>query len=335
MTTPSTVTELGDSVFYCCSSLVDVRLNEGLEIIGERAFQRCSALRSVTIPSTVTELGEHAFGRCSSLIEVRLSEGLQVIDESAFRSCTALRSVAIPSTVTELGRWAFEGCSSLAEVQFNAGLQTIGDSAFEDCTALRSVTIPATVTTLGDHAFRGCSNLSEVILLGGKRLLNQEFLVCGYQREEQGLLNQEALKEILFYEGNINFPTFDGCPVTTVKISTSWALSERMARLSDECRSFVEKRIRNLCCLDLMQDDNVLACFPAVSRVESYWDLLEVQENLETARNLYQVLQLIAYHELKESSILIELAMWKARIGGAMPVPRADCRVAFLTLPRV
>ena len=49
--------------------------------------------------------------------------------------------------------------------------------------------------------------------------------------------------------------------------------------------------------------------------------------NHETARSLYQVLQLITFYELKESSILIELAMWKSRIGGTRIVSRDDCRV--------
>ena len=52
-----------------------------------------------------------------------------------------------------------------------------------------------------------------------------------------------------------------------------------------------------------------------------------IDAEYETARSLYQVLQLIAFHELKESSILVELAMWKLRMDEATSVPRADCRV--------
>ena len=40
-----------------------------------------------------------------------------------------------------------------------------------------------------------------------------------------------------------------------------------------------------------------------------------------------QILSLIAFHELKESSILLELAVWKSRVDWATSVPRADCRV--------
>ena len=179
-----------------------------------------------------------------------------------------------------------------------------------------------------------------MILLGGERLLNQEFLTCGVFSEEKGLLNRGALNEMLF-DGDRNF-AFSGCPLTRVKISVSWALSERMARLPPECRVFIEERIRNLRRLELTQDGNVLAWFPVVRKVHDDEaendsdneiedeDTLEVQDtNLETARSLCRVLQLIAFHEIKESSILIELAVWKSRINGATSIPRADCRIAI------
>ena len=112
-----------------------------------------------------------------------------------------------------------------------------------------------------------------------------------------------------------------------------------MDKLSPECRQSVEDRIRNLPRLQLLQDGNVLACFPVVSRApgveaeddsdtDDVADEVDVQDtNNETATSLYQVLQLIAFHELKESSIPLELAIWKARIEEMTSVPRADCRV--------
>ena len=84
--------------------------------------------------------------------------------------------------------------------------------------------------------------------------------------------------------------------------------------------------------LKLQQDGNILVCFPVVRGApddEAHNATFEVRDtNHETARSLYQVLQIIAFHELKESSILLELAMWKSKIDGVTSVPRADCRVA-------
>ena len=116
-----------------------------------------------------------------------------------------------------------------------------------------------------------------------------------------------------------------------------------MARLPPNCRVSVEERIHYLPRLELLQDGNVLACFPVVVRAlddeakddsdtDNAEDLVAfyVQDtNLESARGLFWVLQTIAYYELKESSILVELAMWKSRIDVTASVAPADCRVAI------
>ena len=341
ITLPSTVTELGVLAFLGCSSLGEVQLNQGLRTVGEGTFCKCEALRSVALPLSITKLGKWAFYGCRNLTELRLNEGLQTIGDGAFAECTALRRITLPSSVKKLGKEAFFDCPHLVEVKLNEGLRLIGDLAFAHCIALRSITIPSSVTEIRYRAFGGCSNLSELILLCGERLLNQDFLACGIFSEEQGLLNQGALDEILFNENKIFTFEDEDCPLVSVKISISWAVSERMARLTHECRVSVEERIRNLPRLDLLLDGKVLACFPVVSREsedgaeddsddEAY--IFEVKfdvqdTNLETARSLHRVLQLIAFHELNESSILIELAMWKSRIGGAAFDWRADCRV--------
>ena len=110
-----------------------------------------------------------------------------------------------------------------------------------------------------------------------------------------------------------------------MKISIFGAVSERISRLLPDCRVSVEEGIRNLHRLELMQDGTFLACFPVVSVASNDEieddsddeaedeDVIDIQDtDLETAGSLYKVLQLIAFHELRESSILIELAMWKS-----------------------
>ncbi|EJK45925.1 hypothetical protein THAOC_35438 [Thalassiosira oceanica] len=244
----------------------------------------------------------------------------------AFQLCAALRIITLPSTVTELGRGAFFGCNRLIELQLNEGLRIVGEPAFQLCAALRSVTIPSTVTELGD-AFCNCRNLSEVILQGGKRLLNEEFVDCGFQRDDQGLLDQEAIDDMLLDEDG-DF-AFDGCPLDFVKISVGWAVTERMARLPRECMLSVEERIHNSNRLELQQDGNVLACFhvgkpsqfflglfvPRAnaeddSEDEAEDDTVEVRDtNNETAGSLRQILQMIAFHEIKESPSLEQRLM--------------------------
>ena len=119
--------------------------------------------------------------------------------------------MTVPSTVALLDNMAFGGCGDLSEVQLREGMHIICQGAFYDCKTLRSVTIPSTVTEMGGSLFIG-SNLSEVIFLGDNRfrLLNQDFFNCGFWRDEQGLLNEETIKTMLFDAVDEN-AVFQGC----------------------------------------------------------------------------------------------------------------------------
>ncbi|EJK46035.1 hypothetical protein THAOC_35321, partial [Thalassiosira oceanica] len=314
---PSSVTELEIRAFAHCTNLAKVQFHEGLEIIGGSAFYGCRLLREVAIPSSVTELGSEVFRGCINLIEVRLNDGLEIIGMGTFIGCMALHRVTIPSSVTELGYYAFSSCGNLASVQFGEGLEIIGNGAFDQCPALRSVTVPSSVTKLGYGAFGDCINLTEVILLGGERLLNPGFLNRGLLDEERAL-NKKKLYEL---NGNDAFPR---CPLTALKISIPWALPERMERLPRECRLSIEQRLRGLRRLEMTQDGNTLACFPLIRRSPNFYSIEDTND--ETAESLHQALRLICFHELKESSILIELAMWKSSLDENRA--RADCRTS-------
>ncbi|EJK51347.1 hypothetical protein THAOC_29484 [Thalassiosira oceanica] len=310
------VKDIASGTFAGCRNLAEVHFDEGTNLlaVGDNAFSECVALRQVTIPTSVTRLGTGVFAGCSNLAEVHFDEGtnLLAVGDDAFRYCTALRQVTIPASVTRLGDFAFDGCSNLAEVQFDEGLEIIGGGAFI-------------------FARRCEANLSEVILLGGEWLLNEKFLdrglFCG-----QGVLNQKRLNAMVgFKNSNIAYHfAFLECPLTAIKVSVPGSLSERMTRLPEECRLSIEGRIRELSCLELAQGGTILACFPVVTRVtdnEIGQYTVDVQDtDNQTAESLHQVLRLISFHELKESSILIELALWKSRL--VVDRAHADCRTS-------
>ena len=93
------VTSIGSSAFYGCSSLTSVTFPESLTSIGSNAFNGCSSLNSVTFPESLTSIGNNAFGRCSSL-----------------------ESVVIPASVTEIGVRAFADCGNLKKSAYPSGL---------------------------------------------------------------------------------------------------------------------------------------------------------------------------------------------------------------------
>lgn len=185
---------------------------DGVETIGNYAFQNCTELTSVVIDNSVTSIGENAFNGCGKLASVTIPSSVVVIGRSAFDGCTSLNSVfitnltawcnikfdnnplkyaghlflnseevinlVIPEGITTIG-YAFPNCKSLTSVIFPNTMTEIGASSFEDCTGLTSVSIPDNVTVLGASAFSGCSNLQSVDLGAGlKYIRGSAFMDC-------------------------------------------------------------------------------------------------------------------------------------------------------------
>jgi hypothetical protein len=117
---PSTVTYIGYQAFYQCTFLNSVTLNEGLQTIGEAAFQYCSALLSVSVPSSVTRIEKFAFADCTALANVTLSEGLTYIGDVAFGYCPKITSITIPSTITSMGVVVFFNSRYIKSIVWNA-----------------------------------------------------------------------------------------------------------------------------------------------------------------------------------------------------------------------
>ncbi|MBR4240331.1 MAG: leucine-rich repeat domain-containing protein [Prevotella sp.] len=107
--------------------------------IGEKAFDHCSELTSVTIPNNVTTIGYGAFQYCYKLASVTIGDGVTTIGNAAFFHCFALTSVIIPCNVNSIGSKAFCDCYKLTSVIIPNSLTSIGGEAFRECSALTSI----------------------------------------------------------------------------------------------------------------------------------------------------------------------------------------------------
>ena len=144
-----------------------VDIPDGVEIIGERAFEGCAlTLRSVTIPPSVREIRARAFNDCMYLTEVRIPEGVEVIGAFAFAHCGDLKRVEIPGSVREIGAYAFSPCGSLKSVRIPDGVVSIGENAFAYCPQLKEAVIGDRVERIGPGAFDHCYKLRSVTLPG-------------------------------------------------------------------------------------------------------------------------------------------------------------------------
>ena len=199
VTIPSTVTDWDDDLardvpfgrrkskaFEECVALTEVKLSEGLTVLGDSAFYGCTTLESVTVPSTIEEFHSEVFYGCTALRRVELKEGIKQMGYRAFGGCTALEEVTIPSTIEE---WAliratsipqklydckpFVGCTSLAKVIFAEGLKTLKNfQGVIDCPLVTELDIPASVRDI-EWAFADCTYMKKVILSDGIEIIGE------------------------------------------------------------------------------------------------------------------------------------------------------------------
>lgn len=112
----TTVTSIGQSAFYNCSSLVSITISDSVTSIGYHAFNNCSGLTSVTIPDSVTSIAQAAFEGCSGLASITIPDSVTSIGNNTFYYCSGLTSVIIPNSVTSIGNGAFNGCIALSSI---------------------------------------------------------------------------------------------------------------------------------------------------------------------------------------------------------------------------
>ena len=162
-TIPNSVTSIGGSAFYGCSSLTSLTIPNSVTSIGESAFRGCSSLASITIPNSVTSIRERAFYDCSSLTSITIPNSVTSIGECAFWYCYALTSITIPNSVTSIGYGAFFGCSALTSITCLAPTPpTCENCCFEDVPR----TIPLYVPAESVEAYKAAAVWQEFNIVG-------------------------------------------------------------------------------------------------------------------------------------------------------------------------
>ena len=103
---PQSVTEIGCSAFYGCTSLTSITLPGNVSTIGEFAFAH-TALIKLHIPENVKTIKDSAFFSCTELSDVTLSKGIATVGSMAFADCKKIKSIFVPNTVTSIASCAF------------------------------------------------------------------------------------------------------------------------------------------------------------------------------------------------------------------------------------
>ena len=158
----------GNAPWYNYRAIIkSVVINEGVTLVGSRAFQNCTALTSVELPDSLERIDEDAFANCTTLTSIEFPAGIKTIGRNIFDNCSIESlyfkgdkndwlGIAYPNSL-----WGFLECvdslyisGELVEnLVIPDGVKSIPNYAFKGYGKLKSVVIPASVTTIGDNAF--------------------------------------------------------------------------------------------------------------------------------------------------------------------------------------
>lgn len=158
---PSTLKRINGScplynTTFRIKSKCDIQFPEGLEYIGDHAFQY-SEISLEAIPESVTYIGNYAFDGCKNIPDVSLgtSSDSIYIGNYAFRGCDNISEVNLGPSIKHLGEGCFDYCTALSEISYNCNPDSVGGSAFGGTTPYR-VKISPEVVLLKEHTFDGC-----------------------------------------------------------------------------------------------------------------------------------------------------------------------------------
>jgi hypothetical protein len=154
------------SPFYGSEHLSELKIAEGVTVIGAYAFQCCPSLRSVILPNTVTTIGARAFSGTivsgkpqTALTEIRIPNSVTSIGENAFFH-SFLTEVTIPSSVVSVGAYAFAQCLLLKTATVQSTVMSL--EMFGSALKLDHLTISQNVKKIQAGALQYCESLSQI-----------------------------------------------------------------------------------------------------------------------------------------------------------------------------
>ena len=200
---------IGNRAFEGCTGLTSLTLAEGVTTIHGNAFLDCSNLTTVNLPTTFTTVEDTLFGggpfqNCTGLQKVTFAEGATTIPNHIFSNCDFITNTHfnVPSTITTIGESAFQGLTKLDGFAFPEHLEKIGQHAFDGCTGLTSIQLPDTLTTLGSYSFNNCSELTEITVPKSLTTIDDDLY------DKSPFTECSKLTKIVFQDGMVNIPNF-------------------------------------------------------------------------------------------------------------------------------
>ena len=155
------------------TSIKNIVIEDGIQIIGNYAFSGLRGLESISIPESVTKIGAVSFFFCDNLTNFDFPQNLTEIGYGAFAFSGKVENIEIPAKVTKVDF----GLSYFKNITFARGSQltSIPNLCFAEA-GVETIELPESLISIGDKAFAQTSVKKIVINSENVTLGNDVFL---------------------------------------------------------------------------------------------------------------------------------------------------------------
>ena len=197
----SNIEELGESSFYGCSGLTDLKIPAGMKEIPASCFYGCTGLSSLKIPETIEKVCGYAFGDCTGIKELTMPVDLDYVNKSrpSFRDCGNIEKITyskgktgiMPDTdnadIDNGSTWYYTAeyyaGNNLTTVEFEEGVKNIGARAYcwhagAGGSGLKNIKLASTVKKIGDDAFYKNTEITKFDFSNIEELGERSFYGC-------------------------------------------------------------------------------------------------------------------------------------------------------------
>lgn len=92
---------------------VTYEMPEGVEVINQNAFYKCSGLEKIVLPKSLKMIEDRAFFKCKNLEDIAIPNGVTTIGEDSFSYCVKMGKIVVPQSVELIREYAFFACEDV------------------------------------------------------------------------------------------------------------------------------------------------------------------------------------------------------------------------------
>ena len=161
----SVLQEIGEYAFYNCSNLAEFDVLNTIKIIGTGAFSN-SGITTFNVPTTVMQMGQRVFENCEDLTSVTMYASIVGVPDYTFYNCSNLSAIELADNYTYIGQYAFYNCAKLeTEITIGSQVQEVRKYAYYGAYSVTGINIiGASGLKIGEYAFYGNSRVTTLTL---------------------------------------------------------------------------------------------------------------------------------------------------------------------------